>query len=261
MSEDELPPGLADFPHFLAAEEQNLIVSCLRLNGEFGLLSHLDAEFSKAISPIDVPEREQLAPALLLFVHFHLYISVASIARGHLSECFASTRKAIDATLSAYELIIDPSSVELYEKRDRRFLFIKNYIGKAREKDSTRYPLAADLLRLHEVYSEYGSHADLSSFVHRIEVRDAGEPGKGRFLFQYFQLPAELAECQLHFLGVLHAYYQMLVIFEPLLKRSSVGLPPDWLTELHRLGDAIWNRLNKARQQMAETDRNVAKET
>jgi hypothetical protein len=224
------------------------------------MLSHLDAAFSKAIAPIDVPEREQLVPGLLLFVHFHLYISMASIARGHLSECFASTRKAIDATLSAYELILDPSAAALYEKRDRRFLFIKNYVAKSRAKDATRYPLAADLLRLHDVYSEYGSHADLSSFVHRIEVRDTGEPGKRTFLFQYFQLPNELAECRLHFLGVLHAYYQMLVVFEPLVSRAASALPSDWLPELHRLGAAIWDRLDNARRQMLGEAKDVAEE-
>lgn len=224
---------------FISGEEQNLLATLINLRPDFDVFSHLDGLFLAPVDHIDVPQGEETIPSLYLFVHFHLYVSVAALARGHLSECLVSTRKAIDATLCAYEMILHPASIPLYESRDKRFQYIKNRITKAREKDNTQYPLAAELLALHDICSEYGSHADISSLVHRVELQKAGQPGKSRLHFHYFQFPRDTDEYHAYFVETLLAYYHMLVVFKPLVLQRAIGLKAGWSAQLDKVGAAL----------------------
>ncbi|QJR10114.1 hypothetical protein DSM104443_01167 [Usitatibacter rugosus] len=219
-----MTPEKVDFLKFLGGEEQNLLTSFTNLRREFDLLSHLDGLWQGAADLIDVPEKEQAVPALFLYVHFHLYVSAAALMRGHLSEALASTRKAIDATFAAYEMILDPKQIELYEKRDGHFQFIKTHIAKARKADANRYPLAKALLEQHEVCSQFGSHADVSSFVHRIEMKPTDKPNKSQLFFHYFQIPRDADQYHYYFVELLIAYYHMLQVFRPMVVKLAVGL-------------------------------------
>jgi hypothetical protein len=231
--------GHIDFLHFIAGEEQNLLTSLINLRSDFDVFAHLDGLFRGPVGLIDVPKGEEVAPSLYLFVHYQLYISISALARAHLSECLASTRKAIDASFSAYEMMIDPATIPLYENRDNRFQFIRSHIATARKANEATYPLASELLALHDICSEFGSHADVSSFVHRVELKDAGYPGKNTLLFHYFQFPRDKDEYHAYFVETLLAYYQMLVIFKPMVLNRALGLPKTWKSELEMVGDAL----------------------
>ena len=219
-------PAKFDFLQFLAGEEQNMLTSLINLRPDFDVFSHLDGVWRGAAERIDAPEKGQAVPALFLFVHFQLYISVAALMRAHLSESFASTRKAIDAALSAYEMILDPTTIPLYEARDKHFQFIKAHIAKVRKDDAVRYPLAEQLLQQHETCSEFGSHADVSSFVYRNiqEMKGTDQAEQRNSIVPLFHmLPRDPEEFHWHFVGLLLAYYQMLEVFKPMVLKLAVG--------------------------------------
>ena len=57
-------------------------------------------------------------------------------------------RKAIDATLSAYKTILEPKYSEKYINRDKYFQFIKSNMQKEIKKNSSKYPLAHELIKI-----------------------------------------------------------------------------------------------------------------
>jgi len=234
-----MPYDQIDFPQFLAAEEQNLLITWSNLHPDFRVFSRLDGLMREPVALIDVPKGQEALPGLYLFTHYHLYISIANLARSHLSESLASTRKAIDAGLSAYEMLLEPTSIPLYERRDHRFIFIKRHIERIRKKDPTRYPLAADLLRFHDVCSEIGSHADISSFVYRIEQKGTENPAKTQLYFHYFQFSSDSDEYHLHFLETLLAYPHILRIFAPMVNDRAHGLRENWGKDVADVAAAV----------------------
>jgi len=228
-----------NFLKFLSGEEQNILSTLVNLRQDFDVFSHLDGLYRAPFGLIDVPVGEELVPNLYLFVHFHLYFSVACLGRSHFSECLASTRKAIDASLSAYEMILDPSSQPLYENRDNRFQFIKAHISRARKADPSCYPLAVELLELHDICSEFGSHADVSSFVYRVEMKDTDQSAKSSLLFHYFQFPCDKHEYHVYFVETFLAFHQMLIIFQDFIASKAIGLKVGWREEIAKLGSVL----------------------
>ncbi len=113
--------------------------------------------------------------------------------RCHNAEGLASTRKAIDATLSAYLMILDPSTINKYKARAKLFQYIKAHMEKVREKDNTKFPLAVELIEFHNLCSQYGSHADIDGFIGRME-RKVKE-----LSVMYFEIQGSKKEFQLEF--------------------------------------------------------------
>ena len=99
--------------------------------------------------------------------------------------------------------------------------------------------MASELLELHETCSEFGSHSDVSSFAHRVKLKDARYPGKSTPLFQYFQFARDPNEYHALFVEPLIAYYQMLVVFKRMVLQRALGLRKSWETELADVGAAL----------------------
>lgn len=228
-----------DFLKFIAGEEQNLLTTLINLRPDFDVFSHLDDLYRGPVDFLDVSIGEEVIPSLYLFVHYHFYLSVASLSRAHLSECLASTRKAMDASFSAYEMLLHPETIKLYKNQDKKFQFIKGTIAKERKADESTYPLAANLLELHEICSEFGSHADISTFTHRVEVRETDNPKKKKLMFKYYQFPSDKEEYHAYFVETLLAYYEMLLIFKPMLLEKAVGLDAGWDAEVASVGTVL----------------------
>ena len=96
-----------NFLEYLGIEEQNLLTSIVNFRSEFDLFYNLDKIYQEPLNRLKVPEEKSLVPQLYRFVHFHLYFSISCLLRSHLSESLSSTRKAIDAALSAYKIILE----------------------------------------------------------------------------------------------------------------------------------------------------------
>jgi hypothetical protein len=201
---------------FLGTEEQNLLTGLMILKGDFDLFLSLDYIYQEPLKILVVSEKEDLIPfQLYRFIHFHLYFSMSCFLRYHISESLFSTRKAIDAALTAYKLILEPGTTEKYEKRDKYFQYIKSNIQEERKKDTAKYPLAAELIKLHDFCSKYGSHADINSFQNRLEVRESSDTETGHLMFHYFEILDPIEKQKLYF-QTLWIFYSM----EPIAKVS-----------------------------------------
>lgn len=233
--------GEANFLEYLGTEEQNLLTSFTNFRSEFDLFYDLDRIYQEPLKRLVVTEKNSLIPQLYLFVHFHLYFSISCILRSHLSECLSSTRKAIDATLSAYKIILDPEIATKYENRDKYFQYIKSNIQRENAEDSNKYPLAKNLVKIHDACSEFGSHADISSFFHRLERREVPGTNNDLQLVHYFQFPKNSEEYRFYYISILQAFYDMFLIFKLFLDENLKIIDPNWELTIKTLGPKLDN--------------------
>jgi len=240
-----------NFLDYLGVEERNLLTSIVNFRQEFELFDKVDKIYQAPLNRLIVPEEEAVVPQLYLFVHFHLYFAVACILRAHLSEALASARKGIDAAFTAYKLILEPDKAEAYVERDRYFQFIKANFQKEIEKDVSAYPLARELLKIHDACSEYGSHADISSFFHRLETKEAVGDKKDEILVHYFQYPRNPTEYRFYYLVVLQAFFLIFRIFKVFFDKKLRIIDPNWEATIAELGATLEQRRQAAYDRFA----------
>ena len=231
----------SNFLEYLGAEEHNLLASVVNFKSDFDLFCNLDQIYREPLIRLDrleIPPSKAVIPRLFLFVHFHLYFSVSCILRSHLSECLNSMRKAIDASLSAYQIVLEPSLAQAYENRDPMFQQIKNHVQKEIKKDSSKYPLAHQLIDIHGLCSEFGSHADVSSFFHRLELKPDAN-GKKELRVHHFQFPKKKSEYQFYFIATLQGFYLMFKIFKIFFDQNLKIIDINWEQRIEVLGKKI----------------------
>lgn len=215
MSQMEL-----SFVEFLGVEEHNLTASLVNFGPQMSFFTNLDFIFQRPFVSCSVPlsqiekDHKRLIHQLCRFAHNHLYISVSTLFRGHLAECLASIRIAIDATLSAYKVISDPDTAEKYYKRDVMFQKIIRTIKNERTNDGSKYSLAPKILGIHRKCSEYGSHADVSVFAYRLSTQHNRELNESTIQLHYFQFPESRDEFRYYFLFTLWSYFLMFEVFK-----------------------------------------------
>ncbi len=154
-------------------------------------------------------------------------------------------RKAIDASLCAYKMILNPESERAYLERDKYFQYIKSNIQREIKKDTSLYPLAHELISIHDMCSEYGSHSDISSFFHRLERKETEDEKSNMILLYYFQFPRNEEEFRFYYLSMLQAFYSMFLIFKPFLNENLKIIDPKWESTIDHLGPLL-NKLRKA---------------
>jgi len=228
-----------NFPEYIGIEEQNLLTSLNNFRPEFDLFYNVDRIYQEPLKRLVVSEDKATVPQLYLFVHFHLYFSISCLLRSHLSECLASIRKAIDASLSAYKIILEPDFSEKYENRDKYFQFIKRNFQHEIKKDSSKYPLSHSLINIHDACSEFGSHADISSFFHRLERKEIPNTNQDHVVVHYFQFPRNPEEYRFYYIVVLQAFYNMFMIFRLFLDKSLRIVDPEWEKVISFIGPEL----------------------
>lgn len=228
-----------NFLEYLGTEEQNLLTGMINFRKEFDLFYNVDRIYQEPLKRLVVSEDNVLIPQLYRFVHFHLYFSISCILRTHLSESLSSTRKAIDASLSAYKIILDPESSKKYIDRDRYFQFIKTNLKKELDKDSSKYPLAHALIKIHDSCSEFGSHADISSFFYRLETKEIPETTQSQLLVHYFQFPRDEEEYRYYYIITLRAFYLMFLIFKVFFDKHLKIIDPKWEATIVQIGSTL----------------------
>jgi hypothetical protein len=240
-----------DFLDYLGMEERNFLASMVNFRHEFDLFYNVDQIYREPLFRLTVTEDEALVPQLYLFVHFHLYFSVSCVLRSHLSEALSSTRKAIDAALTAYVLILKPDQATAYVNRDKYFQFIKGNVQNEVKADNSAYPLAPELLKIHDACSEFGSHADISSFFHRLETKTLPD-NKSELLLHYFQFPRNPDEYRFYFLVVVQAFYLMFRIFKLFFDQKLKIVDPRWEGTIAQLGPALDKQRQAAYERFAK---------
>lgn len=209
---------------FASKEEHNLVTSIHTYHDDVAHFARVDGHFQAPVKHVDVPAADnygRMVVGLYLFAHYHLYLSFATMLRCHLSDSLASTRKAIDATLTVYRLHIDPATLQEYLDERGTYKFITRTIRRSREKDASTFPLAPPLLHLHDVCSQYGSHADVASFAHRVEVVPLN---KDQAVVEHlmFQYPKDPDEFRYYIVSTISAFLLMLEVFiDPIAKYAK----------------------------------------
>lgn len=231
--------GELNFLEYLGNEEQNLLTGIINWKDEFDLFYNLDRIYQEPLKRLVVSSGSVIAPQLYLFVHFHLYFSVSCLLRSHLSETLSSLRKAIDASLCAYRIMLKPDSEVAYLERDKYFQFIKSNIQLEIKEDASTYPLAHDLINIHDMCSEYGSHSDISSFFHRLERKETEDEKRDMLFLHYFQFPKNPEEYRFYYLFTLQAFYSMFLIFKTFLDQNLKIVDPKWESTINYLGPQL----------------------
>lgn len=229
---------------FIGAEQTNLLVTMTKCHADIAkMFPQLDGAFQAPLGFIDVNVEDEYKKTILslyLFTHYHLYFSTVCLLRCHISDSLGSTRKAIDATLSAYRLIEYPDTLSLYQQRDWSYQNIKSYIAKQIKLDSTKFIHATQLIRLHDLCSEFGSHADISSFIHRVSIESTGGMDKGLFKINMFQTPDTDIELHRYLVETLLAYTHMTKVFSAFIGGLVVGLDvAAWNAQIDKLEQAF----------------------
>jgi hypothetical protein len=200
---------------FASKEEHNLLTSIHTYHDDVTHFARVDGHFQAPVKYVNIPAADnygRMVLGLYLFAHYHLYLSFATMLRCHLSDSLASTRKAIDATLTAYRLHVEPGTLQEYLDEQDTYKFITRTIRKTREKDASKFPLAPPLLELHNLCSQYGSHADVASFVHRVELVPLNED-QAVIEHLMFQYPKDRDEFRYYIVSTMSAFLLMLEVF------------------------------------------------
>ena len=240
---------------FIGIEQTNLLVSMGTCHDDIAkMFPILDEAYQAPLGFIDIRAGDDYKNTILslyLFTHYHLYFSTICLLRRHLSDSLASTRKAIDATLSAYRLIEEPATLLQYHERHRNYQNIKSYVLKQIEKDQTKFSLATELIKLHDLCSEYGSHADIGSFVYRVSIEPTQQVGKGLFKLNMFQAPENEIEFRGYMVQTLLAYTQMVKIFSAFVGTFSDGLDVSaWIKKIDELVKAFASETYRIEEQL-----------
>ncbi len=237
------PPDLLQFE---ATEHQRFLMSLVSLPEELRALQHLHGLYAAAMKNQTTEEKNIIVIQLLTFTHYHFLFSTTCYMRCHMSEAYSSARAAIDAALIAAQIIHDRSAQAAYFDRthpfDKLIRYFKNFIKDNKPLPS---PLIPWLIAHHDACSQFASHADVQTFVHRLEfVTVATEQ---MMSFGYFQTPRDPAEMKYHFLGLLRIFTVILDIFANFIVDELKVLPSNWRDELHKLSEI----LEKHQQQLA----------
>ena len=249
---------------FIGAEETNLLVSVNLFRRDMDAFPKLDGLFQAPLETIDlkVRDRQNLSAddrhrmtvlALYLYVHYHLYSTVTNILRCHLSDAFSQTRKAIDATLTVCRLVRQPETLAQYHERHGSYLNIKRTVQEANKNPDAAYPDTEALIEFHEICSQYGSHADASAFVHRIEITEPNELGKSLFRVHMFQKPESDLEFRYYLVQLILVYTRMLWLMRDFVGAQAENFDnSDWANAIRAFGKSVESEKSEIEQKIGK---------
>jgi len=214
------------------------LVSC---PDELGVLAHIQGLYAAAMKNKTTDEQNIIIIQLLTITLYHFLFSSACYMRCHMSEAFSSVRAAIDAALITAQVIHDRSSQAAYFTRTKRFdKLIRHFKNFIKDNKPLPSPLIEWLITQHDACSQFASHADVQTFVHRLEfVKIASQDVMS---FGYFQTPRNPTEMKYYFLGLMRTFVVILDVFSQFMVDELNCLPPHWRDELHHLGGLIEKR-------------------
>lgn len=226
-----------DILKFVSLENEQFLVSLANNQEELQVHRQLQGLYDAALSNVTVHENDVAIIQMLTFTHYHFLFSTASLMRCHLSEAFASARAAIDGALIGAQIIWDRPSQIAYTKRQKPFDKLNRHLRNLiNNNQPLPHGLIPALLKLHDQFSSFASHADINSFVHRIEFSNEPET---LMAVQYFQFAQNESERKYHTLALLHTFVMILDVFADFLIAEQKTVPEQWRDVLHQIGTGI----------------------
>ncbi len=235
---------LLDVFEFMRKEHEQVDLSTASRPDELAIVGQLQRLYDAAVPNAPVLEDNMPIFQLLILTHYYFLRAVSDMLRCHLSESFGSARIAIDAAMIAAQIIADRASQIAYVKRAKPFDNYARHIGNLlKDNKPLPHPLIGPLFALHKKLSTFSSHADVGSFIHRLDI--SRDPGNRRIVVQYFQFADAENQRQMHNLSLFHAFVMVLDVFSDFLIVEHKSIPERWRNELHALGITI-ERLHTA---------------
>jgi hypothetical protein len=123
-------------------------------------------------------------------------------------------------------------------------LFIKSNIQNEIKENPSKYPLANELVKLHDISSKYGSHADINSFSDRIEVKETTDTNV-HLAFHYFQHQKSEEETIFYLLQILKTFLSIFKIYKIIFDKRLIIVDPQWENNIKDLGVKLDESINK----------------
>jgi hypothetical protein len=244
-----------DIIRFVGIEYEQFLISLANNPDDIKVINHIQGLYNAATADMTVDENEFVLFQLLTFTHYHFLFATSCIMRCHLSEAFASVRVAIDAALIAAQIIHDRASQVAYAKREKPFdKLMRHYKNLLRNKKPLPHPLVPELIKLHDSFSSFASHADIASFVHR--VKSTVTDGRKLMVVEYFQFARNKDEKKIHTLTVFHTFVMILDVFSDFLVQEQKAVPVEWQNELRGLGAMLERRHTDLKAKVAAAEPN-----
>jgi hypothetical protein len=233
------PPDLLQFE---STEHLQFSTTLVSYPDEIRALQHIHGLYMAAMSNQTIEPNNIVIFQLLTFVHYHFLFASTCYMRCHMAEAFSSARTAIDAALITAQIIHDRPSQEAYINRTKPFdKLVRHFKNLIKDKKPLPSPLVEHLIRFYDNCSQFASHADVQTFMHRLHfVKDPSQ--QDVMSFGYFQIPRERLKKQAHFLDLLRIFVVTLDIFSAFIVEEIKSLPATWRDELHLLGQTIERR-------------------
>jgi len=242
-----------DLVRFVGAEHENFLTSLANNRTDLAIINRLQGLYAAAMSHKVINGDDVVLYQLLTFIHYHFLFSISNLMKCHLSEAFTSVRAAIDAALIAAHIVDDRASQIAYAKREKPFTMLARHY-KAMIRDNRPLPSRhiPELLRTYDLCSQFASHADINSFIHRTSTRPDGDEEVLRV--EYFQFARDPNERQTHSLRLFHTFAIILDVYADFLVAEAGSVPEQWRAELHALGQTMERHSAALHEHMAAKD-------
>lgn len=232
------PPDLAEF---INAENEYLTKLTISCPEEINFIDKIHRLYIAVMKGQNINPSEATLLHFLALIHYNFLFSSATGLRGHLAEACNSARVAIDAALAAAYIIHDRASQQAYIDRKSPFdKLMRHYKNMIRDNKPLSNDLIPHLMKQHDFFSQYASHADADAFVYRSEfLENSGTPS---VRVSYFQIPQNIDHFKHHFLGILKTFIVTLDIFSGYFVDERKVVPATWRNELRLTGKQIEDR-------------------
>jgi hypothetical protein len=252
---DSIQTKPIDIVRFVGIENEQFLISLANNPDDINVINHIQGLYNAAMANLIVDQNEFVIFQLLTFTHYHFLFATSCIMRCHLSESFASVRVAIDAALIAAQIICDRASQIAYVNREKPFdKLIRHYRNLIQYKKTLPNALVPELIKLHDSFSSFASHADIASFVHRVKSTETA--GRKVMAIEYFQFAKNKDEKKIHTLTLFHTFIMILDVFSDFLVQEQKAVPVEWQTELRGLGATLEQRHTELQAKVREEEPN-----
>lgn len=201
---------------FIGFEQHNELVSIANLKGELGFLQELDEIYQETKDAFPASKNDDthvMVGLMFLRAHSEFYIGMSQFLKSHLSKAFLSLRIAIDASFNGYYFTKHPEHAKDYinEKsllQKKIFWRIKDYISK----NPKGFPLAQNLVKVHEVASNFGAHPSFPSLIYKYQRIVSEGQKKEEIKLNYFD-GLDFSDFLSYYFCLLKGYFMVFQLF------------------------------------------------
>jgi hypothetical protein len=212
-----------NFLEYLGREEEHLHKNLRNLKNELNLFYAIDYLYKKPLQRLDPNDRETVIARLFHFVHSQLYFSLNCLLRSHLVEFLSAIKKAMEASLKAYKILMDQGSFP-DAPDESRFQDIFKEMRIEILRNVSRYPLAPDLIKIYENFSNYNLGADLDLLMDQSKPYEFENTFRANFLPPHARFSKEEIRYKFYYVQTLYAFLLMYLIFNIYLNEKIKAL-------------------------------------